>query len=158
MPITPQIELISTIRPLACERICGRTACTTRTQPQKFVSNCAFASAIVGYSAAPATPQPAAATSASMRPARSMTPPMPVRTAESLSTSMTRPVQPADAVPRRLDPVTDQPAAASRSAQALPIPADAPVTIATRGASAMSVLVPLAGQAAVGGPDYIQCP
>ncbi len=54
------------MRPLRRARICGRTARTTRTQPQKFVSNWALASAIVVSSTAPATPQPAAATSASM--------------------------------------------------------------------------------------------
>src|SRR5882724_11016913 len=61
-----------------------------------------------------------------------MTPATPARTAASSSTFMTRPVQPVPAVPRLLDPVTVQPAPASRSAQARPIPSDAPVISATR--------------------------
>jgi hypothetical protein len=43
---------------------------------------------------------------------------------------MTRPVHPPDAVPRLLAPVTAHPAACSCPAQALPMPADAPVTSA----------------------------
>jgi hypothetical protein len=42
MPITPPMELISTIRPPPCARIAGSTCCTTRTQPQKLVSSCAY--------------------------------------------------------------------------------------------------------------------
>src|SRR6266568_2245523 len=90
MPITPPIELISTIRPARWARIAGRTRCTTRTLPQKLVSSCALASCTDEHSAAPA--------------------------------------QPPDDVPRLLAPVTVQPAACSRSAQARPMPAEAPVT------------------------------
>jgi hypothetical protein len=41
---------------------------------------------------------------------------------------MTRPAHPPEVVPRLLAPVTAQPASCSSSAQALPMPADAPVT------------------------------
>ena len=61
-----------------------------------------------------------------------MTPATPAFTAASSSTFMTRPVQSGPAVPRLLAPVTVHPAPARRSAQARPIPSDAPVTSATR--------------------------
>src|SRR6266581_2678003 len=128
MPITPPIELISTIRPARWARIAGRTRCTTRTLPQKLVSSCALASCTDEHSAAPARPQPAAATTASSRPAASSTAATPERTDSSSSTSIARPAQPPDDVPRLLAPVTVQPAACSRSAQARPMPAEAPVT------------------------------
>src|SRR5579859_7047741 len=143
MPITPPIELISTIRPARCARIAGRTCWTTLTQPQKLVSNCALASGSDESSAAPARPHPAAATPASIRPAASSTPATPERTDSSLSTSITRPAQPPEAVPRLLAPLTVQPAACRRSAQALPMPADAPVTRTDLAVSLMCVL-PLA--------------
>ena len=76
----------------------------------------------------PARPHPAAATSAAIPSPASITLATPERTDSSSSTSITMPVQPADAVPRLLAPVTVQPAACSRSAQARPIPAEAPVT------------------------------
>src|SRR6266702_3016397 len=123
MPITPPIELISTIRPARWARIAGRTRCTTRTLPQKLVSSCALASCTDEHSAAPARPQPAAATTASSRPAASSTAATPERTDSSSSTSIARPAQPPDDVPRLLAPVTVQPAACSRSAQARPGPA-----------------------------------
>src|SRR5260370_739235 len=61
MPIAPPIELTSTIRPPACSRMVGSTCLTTRTQPQKLVSSWALASSMAERSAAPASPQPAAA-------------------------------------------------------------------------------------------------
>ena len=132
MPSTPPSELISTIRPLPWARIWGRTAWTARTQPQKFVSNWAWASLSAVCSTAPATPHPAAAISASSRPWASMTPATPALTAASSSTFMTRPAQSGPAVPRLLAPVTVHPAPARRSAQARPIPSDAPVISTTR--------------------------
>jgi hypothetical protein len=64
---------------------------------------------------------------------------------------MTAPVHFDEPVPRRLAPVTIQPDAASWSAQALPIPAEAPVTSATLLAE-VAVLVGVAGLAGrVGG-------
>src|SRR3984957_16266524 len=90
-------------------------------------------------STAPATPQPAAATSASICPCSAIRPATPACTEASSSTSMTRPAQPVLPVPRRLAPATVQPAAASRPAQARPSPADAPVTSATRAVSVMPV-------------------
>ena len=133
MPTAPPMELISTIRPLPCWRISGRTCCTTRTQPQKFVSSRALASLTVVCSTAPATPQPAAATSASIRPCAVVTACTPARTEASSSTSMTRPCQPPGAVPRLLAPATVQPVRCSRCAQASPRPAEAPVISTTRG-------------------------
>jgi hypothetical protein len=131
MPRTPPSELTSTIRPPPWARICGSTAWTDRTQPQKFVSNWALASASAVCSTAPAIPHPAAATRASSRPWVSMIWLTPAVTAASSSTFMTVPCHPGPDVPRLLAPVTVQPAAASRAAQAWPIPADAPVTRTT---------------------------
>jgi hypothetical protein len=68
-----------------------------------------------------------------MRPCASITWFTPSRTEASSSTSMTSPCHPPDDVPRRLAPVTAQPARLSRSAQAWPMPAEAPVTSTTFG-------------------------
>ena len=126
------MELISAMRPAPWARITGSAACTTRTQPQKLVSSCAFASPTEVSSTGPATPQPAAVTTASMRPCAASTAPTPARTLSSSSTSMTSPLQPpagqagpppaaipgappvaacaAPVVPRLLAPTTVQPA------------------------------------------------
>ena len=85
---------------------------------------------VVHCSTAPARFHPAAATSASIRPPAASTLATPVRTESSSSTSMTKPAHPPEVVPRLLAPVTAQPAACNSSAQALPMPADAPVTSA----------------------------
>ena len=132
MPITPPIEPITITRPPRWARIAGSTACVTRTTPQKLVSSWARASASGVCSTAPAMPQPAASTTAPMRPSSASTRSTPSVTDPSTSTSITRPVHPVDAVPRRLAPTTVHPAPASRSAQARPMPADAPVTSTTR--------------------------
>ena len=79
----------------------------------------------------------AEATSASMRPPAASMPATPERTESSSSTSMTRPAHPPEVVPRLLAPVTAQPAACNSSAQALPMPADAPVTSARLAPSLM---------------------
>jgi hypothetical protein len=141
MPMTPPMELISTMRPPPCARMAGSTCCTTRTQPQKLVSSWAFASPIVHCSTAPARPHPAQATSASIRPPAASMPATPVRTESSSSTSMTKPAHPPEVVPRLLAPVTAQPAACSSPAQALPMPADAPVTSARLAPTLMVIFV-----------------
>src|SRR5690348_1337813 len=146
MPMTPPMELISTMRPPPCARMAGSTCCSTRTQPQKLVSSWAFASPIVHCSTAPARPHPAQATSASIRPAASM-PATPVRTESSSSTSMTRPAHPPEVVPRLLAPVTAQPAACSSPAQARPMPADAPVMSTRLAPLLMDYLIYLDGDA-----------
>jgi len=72
-----------------------------------------------------------------IRPPAASMPATPVRTEFSSSTSMTRPAHPPEAVPRLLAPVTAQPAAPNSTAQALPMPADAPVTSARLASSFM---------------------
>src|SRR5262249_41712181 len=87
----------------------------------------------------PASPHPAAATRASIPPVFWSTADTPDRTEASSSTSITRPVQAADAMPRLLAPVTVQPAACRRSATARPMPADAPVTSTDLAVSLMAL-------------------
>jgi hypothetical protein len=109
-----------------CARMAGSTCCSTRTQPQKLVSSRAFASPIVHCSTAPARPHPADATSAPIR--QPACPPRRCAPNRHRRRPMTRPAHPPEVVPRLLAPVTAQPAAFNSPAQALPMPADAPVT------------------------------
>src|ERR1700722_411491 len=82
-------------------------------------------------STAPATPHPAQATTAPNRPSPSATERTPASTDASRSTSMVRGLQPSGELPRRLAPKTFHPCWCKRSAQARPIPADAPVMSTT---------------------------
>src|SRR4051794_15846373 len=134
----PRTELTLTIRPLPCSRICGRTARVMRIEPKRLVSNSTRACSIELSSAAPETPTPALFTSTSMRPDRSSTSRTTAATDSSSVTSSGRNrtppcVSPAAAL--RLVPYTVKPAPTSARAAASPIPADAPVTSATRSAS-----------------------
>src|SRR5664280_3150733 len=129
--MTPPIDPIMTIRPPAWRRIMGSRAWTQRTVPQKFVSSCAFASLIDVCSAAPATPQPAHVTRASIRPCSERMSLMHLATDWSLSTSIDIPCQVPLDVPRRLAPITVQPLCCNCSAHDCPMPADAPVTRTT---------------------------
>jgi hypothetical protein len=66
-----------------------------------------------------------------MRPCSTTTPCTPAVTDWSSSTSITTDVHPFEPVPRRLDPTTTHPRPWSRDATLSPMPAEAPVTIAT---------------------------
>jgi len=73
MPICPATELTLRMWPWPCRRMAGSTARHTRIVPKKFVSNCSRASAIDVDSTAPARPNPALFTTASIRPSDSRT-------------------------------------------------------------------------------------
>src|SRR6202035_45558 len=66
-----------------------------------------------------------------MRPCSTTTSCTPAVTDWSSSTSITADVHPLEPVPRRLDPTTTHPRPWSREATLSPMPAEAPVTIAT---------------------------
>ena len=138
MPMRPPIELISTMRPPPAPAWRGVLVKYPHDNSSSWSSSWAFASRWctadracqapacheqrVGVDRAPVGQHPRCT---------------PVRTESSSSTSMTRPAHPPEVVPRLLAPVTAQPAACNSSAQALPMPADAPVTSARLAPSLM---------------------
>src|SRR5215212_3411407 len=131
----PRTELTLMIRPLPCSRMWGSTARVVRIEPKRLVSNKARACSIELSSAAPETPTPALLTRTSMRPDRSSTSRTAPATEASSVTSSGRNTTPSRSCPIaavRLVPYTVNPAPSSARAAASPIPADAPVTSATR--------------------------
>src|SRR3954452_15580725 len=131
----PRTELTLMIRPPPCSRMWGSTARVMRIEPKRLVSNKARAWSIELSSAAPETPRPALLTRTSMRPDRSSTSRTAPATESSSVTSSGRNTTPpcfSPGVALRLVPYTVNPAPTSALAAASPIPADAPVTSATR--------------------------
>src|SRR5712691_2919387 len=121
-----------TMRPLRCERIAGSTACVMRRRPKKFVSNSPRASSMLVSSAGPMRAKPALLTRTSMRPASSRTFATPSSTERSSRTSSRiRSTFASTAMSVRTVPNVRNPIAASRTAVALPIPEETPVTKAT---------------------------
>src|SRR4051794_34652678 len=133
--MNPRTELTLMIRPSPCSRMWGSTARVIRIEPKRLVSNKARACSIELSSAAPETPTPALLTRTSMRPDRWSTSRTAPATESSSVTSSGRNTTPPCFSPGaalRLVPYTVNPAPTSALAAASPIPADAPVTTATR--------------------------
>ncbi len=118
------------MRPFRSRRL-GSAAATTRTVPKKLVSSWARASASGVVSTGPARPHPAHVTTASIRPRSRTTRSTAAATDASSSTSMTSEVHASSGVVRRLAPTTSKPRVARWTAQARPIPDDAPVMSTT---------------------------
>src|SRR5215216_6519001 len=119
------------IRPSPRWRIEGNAALMTRTTPNTLTSNRPCTWLMEDSSAPPNNPRPALLTSTSMRPVCESTVETRALTDVSSVTSHVTMVTPFDpSLRRRLVPNTVKPARASASALALPIPEEAPVTMA----------------------------
>src|SRR5262245_58923995 len=128
----PPIELRLTMRPARVRRIAGRTSWVSRMRPKTLVSNCARTRSIGIVSTAPDWLYPALLTSAPTEPCSCSMTPTAARIDASSVTSSASVRQPTRARSvnvsgRRAVAYTVQPAAASRTAVAAPIPDEQPV-------------------------------